>query len=386
MEWTELKEKFESMYGAGETQCFQSPGRVNLIGEHTDYNGGYVFPCALSFGTNAVVRKRDDHRMRFASTNFPLTVDTSLDTLAYKEEQDWANYLLGVVDQFVKRGHALGGFDLLLSGNIPNGAGLSSSASIELLMCVALNDLFGCGMEMLEMVKLSQKAENEFVGVNCGILDQFAVGMGQKDKAMFLKCDTIEFEYVPVVLGDYKLVIANTNKRRGLTDSKYNERRAECEKAVSEIQKEAAIQCLGDLSIADFERYKHLISDPVVQKRAQHVVYEDARVLEAVQKLKAGDLIRFGQLMNESHVSLRDLYEVTGAELDALVEEAWKAEGVLGSRMTGGGFGGCTVSIVYKDAIEAFIREVGRNYQQRTGLQADFYIADVGQGAGRYEG
>lgn len=389
MELKEVKSKFLEVFGAengeNEIRSYHSPGRVNLIGEHTDYNGGYVFPCALSFGTYAVARKRNDSIMKFASTNFDLKVEVDLNDNKYVKEHDWTNYTKGVVDQFVKNGSNISGFEVMFSGNIPNGAGLSSSASLELAMSVVLNDLFDLNYSMIDMVKLSQKAENEFVGLNCGIMDQFAVGMGKKDNAMFLNCRNLEYEYAPVVLNGAKIVIANSHKRRGLADSKYNERRSECEKAVEDLKKIMNIECLADVSVEEFEKNKLTIESEVCRKRAEHVVYEDDRTLKAVKMLQEGKIDEFGKLMNASHDSLRDLYEVTGLELDTLVEEARKIEGTIGSRMTGAGFGGCTVSIVKDDYIDKFIDEVGKNYKAKTGLTAEFYVAEIGDGAKRID-
>lgn len=389
MELKEVKSKFLEVFGAdnveNEIRSYHSPGRVNLIGEHTDYNGGYVFPCALSFGTYAVARKRNDFIMKFASTNFDLKVEVDLNDNKYVKEHDWTNYTKGVVDQFVKNGSNISGFEVMFSGNIPNGAGLSSSASLELAMSVVLNDLFDLNYSMINMVKLSQKAENEFVGLNCGIMDQFAVGMGKKDNAMFLNCLSLEYEYAPVVLNGAKIVIANSHKRRGLADSKYNERRSECEKAVEDLKKIMNIECLADVSVEEFEKNKLTIENEVCRKRAEHVVYEDDRTLKAVKMLQEGKIDEFGKLMNASHDSLRDLYEVTGLELDTLVEEARKIEGTIGSRMTGAGFGGCTVSIVKDDYIDKFIDEVGKNYKAKTGLTAEFYVAEIGDGAKRID-
>lgn len=390
MELKDVKVKFLEVFGESngtdnEIRSYHSPGRVNLIGEHTDYNGGYVFPCALSFGTYAVARKRNDSIMKFASTNFDLKVDVDLKNNKYVKEDDWTNYTKGVVDQFVENGANISGFEVMFSGNIPNGSGLSSSASLELAMSVVLNDLFGLKYDMLDMVKLSQKAENEFVGLNCGIMDQFAVGMGKKDNAMFLNCLTLKYEYAPVVLNGAKIVIANTHKRRGLADSKYNERRSECESAVADLKKVMNIECLADVSVEEFEKNKMAIQNEVCRKRAEHVVYEDARTLEAVKKLQEGKIDEFGKLMNASHDSLRDLYEVTGLELDTLVDEARKIEGTIGSRMTGAGFGGCTVSIVKDEYIDKFIEEVGKNYKAKTGLTAEFYVAEIGDGAKRID-
>lgn len=384
MELAELKELFNQSFGESENEikCFHSPGRVNLIGEHTDYNGGYVFPCALSFGIYAVARKRNDNKIKFKSTNFDLEVENDLENIKYQKEDGWANYPKGVIKAFSDSGLKLGGLEVIFSGNIPNGAGLSSSAALELAMSVVLNELFDLNTDMLDMVKLSQKAENTFVGVNCGIMDQFAVGMGKKDKAMFLNCRTLEYTYAPIKLEGAKIVIANTNKKRGLADSKYNERRAECEEAVEDLKKVLNITCLSDVTVEEFEKNKKYIENEIVRKRAEHVIYENDRTLKAVEYLKNGDIKAFGELMNKSHNSLRDLYEVTGKELDTLVEEARKIEGTIGSRMTGAGFGGCTVSIVEDEAVEKFIKEVGENYTEKTGLTADFYIAEIGEGAG----
>ncbi len=386
MKLSDLKKEFNRIYGEGEASVFFSPGRVNLIGEHTDYNGGYVFPCALTFGTYLVIRKNNKGVVRFASLNFDFKDEIALDKLETKvADGAWVNYPLGVMQQFSKKGVAFVGMDLMYYGDIPNGAGLSSSASIELATAVAVNDLYACKLDMMEMVKIGQRAENQFVGVNCGIMDQFAVGMGQKNHAMALKCDTLKWTAVPLELGNYKIVIANTNKRRGLADSKYNERRGECEKAVEYLNKKKPIHFLGDINLAEFEDLKSAIPDEVVLRRARHVVSENQRVIDAIPALKAGDLIKFGQLMNASHDSLRDDYEVTGVELDTLVEEARKIKGVIGSRMTGAGFGGCTVSLVDAGSVDTFIKVVGENYKARTGLTPDFYVAEVGDGAGKVD-
>ncbi|MDR1641853.1 MAG: galactokinase [Clostridiales bacterium] len=382
MDIKDLQSKFAQAYGDNyDTSAFFSPGRVNLIGEHTDYNGGYVFPCALSFGTYAVARKRSGNVMKFASSNFSKKVEASLDDLVFKPEDDWANYLKGVAYEIIQAGHELGGFEIFIEGNIPNGAGLSSSASIELLMAVALDSIFGLGIGRVELVKLCQKSENEFVGLNCGIMDQYACGMGKAGHAIFLDCKTITHEYVPLDLKGRKLVIANTNKRRGLTDSKYNERRAECEFALSQLNANLpGATCLGDISIEEFEANSGLITNPLAFKRARHIIYEDARVKKSVSLLKSGELLAFGELMRQAHESMRDDFEATGPELDALVEEAWKTPGVVGARMTGAGFGGCAVAIVDEDAIENFKKEVGEGYTKRIGLVPDFYVADVGDG------
>lgn len=377
-----LKEKFYELYGVDgqKPRLFFAPGRVNLIGEHTDYNGGYVFPCALNYGTYLMVRETEEPEIKFASVNFDYKAFVLPEDLDKKHNGEWIEYSLGVIDQLKKTGINPSGLELMYSGDIPNGAGLSSSASIELVTAFMLNTVYGKNIPMIELIKISQKAENEFVGMNCGIMDQFAVGMGQKDSALFLNCDTLDYELVPVKLGNYRLMIVNTNKRRGLTDSKYNERRAECEKAVEDISREKPVKNLSELSLAEFNKLKHLISDEVVRKRAFHVISENARVLEAIPALKSGNLDRFGELMNESHDSLRDDYEVTGIELDTLVEEARKIPGCIGSRMTGAGFGGCTVSIVHKDSIYEFIETVGKNYSGRTGLEPVFYQPEIGDG------
>lgn len=380
----QLNNAFAERFGdLNNTLSFFAPGRVNLIGEHTDYNGGHVFPCALSVGTYAVARKRDDKKVHLYSMNFEEmgVIEAKIDSLEYDKTRDWANYPIGVAAMLKEAGYEINqGVDIAFYGNIPNGAGLSSSASLELVTAIALTELFHLDIDRVEMVKLAQKAENEFVGVNCGLMDQFASGLGKKDHAILLDCDTLDYQYTPIVLKNEKLIITNTNKRRGLADSKYNERRSQCETALKELQAELAIDSLGDLSLEEFDQHKHLISDKVVQKRAKHAVYENVRTVEAVKKLNSGDIEGFGRLMNESHESLRDDYEVTGKELDALAEAAWQ-EGAIGSRMTGAGFGGCTISIVPEEATDRFIENVGNRYYESTGLEADFYVVDIGDGA-----
>ncbi len=380
-----LKNEFKKRYGTGkgDLPVFFSPGRVNLIGEHTDYNNGYVLPCALTFGTYLVIRENGENIVRLASENFSEAFEIALEDLDKKHADHWINYPLGIIDQLRKTGLQPKGMDLLFSGNIPNGAGLSSSASIEMVTAYALNHLFDGGLEQVELVKLSQKAENQFVGVNCGIMDQFAVGMGAKNKAVFLDCGTLDYELIPLHLEGYKLVIANTNKQRGLADSKYNERVAECNKALQYLRKAKDIRSLSDLSYQEFTGIRHLIPDITVRKRAKHVISENQRVLDAVQALRNNDLRLFGKLMNASHNSLRYDYEVTGPELDAIVEEARMADGVPGARMTGAGFGGCAVNLVAETAVENFIAQVGKNYQSRTGLHAEFYISEIGSGTTR---
>ncbi len=377
-----LLENFHKRYNTapGSERVFFSPGRVNLIGEHTDYNGGYVLPCSLSYGTYLVIRKNDEDHVNLISENFTYATSISIDNLFEKQDSEWVNYPLGVIEQLKKNGLSPVGMDLYFSGNIPNGAGLSSSASIELVTAFALNTLYGLGLNMIDLIKLSQKAENEFIGVNCGIMDQFAVGMGKAEHALFLNCETLEYEHIPAKLKDYKLVISNTNKRRGLADSKYNERRSECDTAVENLSAVKPIKYLSDLSLGDFMKIADSIEETLVRRRAHHVISENARVLDATAALKSGDLNTFGKLMNESHDSLRDDYEVTGKELDAMVNHARQQKGVLGSRMTGAGFGGCTVSLVHKAEIEKFRKNVGKAYKQETGLSPDFYIAEIGEG------
>ncbi|WP_442881271.1 galactokinase [Cetobacterium sp.] len=385
-----LIKEFKKEFGEkGRLETFFSPGRVNLIGEHIDYNGGKVFPCALDFGTYAVVRKREDNIFRMYSVNFENLgiIQFSLNSLVLDSNDDWANYPKGVIKTFIEEGYNIdSGFDIAFYGNIPNGAGLSSSASIEVLTSVILKDIFKLNIDMVDMVKLSQKAENKFIGVNCGIMDQFAVGMGKKNNAILLDCNSLAYTYAPFVLENISIVIANTNKRRGLGESKYNERRASCESALKDLQEsEIKITTLCDLDFESFENVKKNIKTNESLIRARHAITENERVLEAMEKLNSGDILSFGKLMNQSHISLRDDYEVTGLELDALVEAAWEEEGTIGSRMTGAGFGGCTVSLVENNHIEKFIKNVGKKYKERTGLEASFYIANPGEGARKLE-
>ncbi len=376
--------RFKEVYGdeAG-FKVFFAPGRVNLIGEHTDYNGGHVFPCALTIGTYGVARVRDDRKLRFYSMNFDHlgVIETSLDDLNPRKEAGWTNYPKGVMWAFEGRGYQIPkGLDILLYGNIPNGSGLSSSASIEVLTGYILKEFFGFEVSNQDLALIGQYSENNFNGVNCGIMDQFAIAMGKKDNAIFLDTADLSYTYAPISLKGAKLVIACSNKKRGLGDSKYNERRSECETALAELQTVVDIKGLGDLSEEKFEEVKSAIKDPVRVRRAKHAVYENQRTIKAVEALKADNIALFGQLMNDSHVSLRDDYEVTGIELDTLVEEAWKVEGVIGSRMTGAGFGGCTVSLVKDEAIDGFIKQVGDAYLEKIGYKADFYVVEVGDG------
>ena len=383
-----LMETFQNLFGAdGDIRTYFAPGRVNLIGEHTDYNGGHVFPCALTLGTYAVARKRDDRVLRFYSENFASlgVIETSLDDLVPDEKADWTNYPKGVMWTFEKRGYKLPqGMDIAIYGDIPNGSGLSSSASLEVLTGIVLKDMFGFDeITMPEIAQIGQYSENNFNGCNCGIMDQFASAMGKKDNAIFLDTNTLEYEYAPVVLPDAKIVITNSKVKHSLVDSAYNDRRSECETALEELKSEMPIVTLGDLTEAEFEAHKDTIKDPVRQLRAKHAVYENQRTIRAVAALKANNIEEFGKLMNESHVSLKNDYEVSCEEIDILVDLAWKIPGVIGSRITGGGFGGCTVSIVKNDAVNTFIEKVGNGYKEQTGNTAEFYVVEVGDGAHR---
>lgn len=384
MQMNQLEEKFGQLFGNKEVQSFFAPGRINLIGEHTDYNGGNVFPCAITLGTYGIASKREDSTVKLYSENFPEigVISFDLNDLQYKKEDNWTNYPKGVVKFLKEAGHDIStGLEMVIYGTIPNGAGLSSSASIELLMGVVLEELFDLTVERLELIQIGKKVENEFIGVNSGIMDQFAVGMGEKNKAILLDTNTLEYEMVPVELVDHVIVIMNSKKRRELADSKYNERRSECEQALSELQSVLDVQSLGDLDEATFEAHKQVISSEVLVRRAKHAVYENQRTLKATKALKAGDLATFGQLMNESHLSTQEDYEVTGVELDTLVHSAWKQPGVIGARMTGAGFGGCAIAIVQKNRTEDFIQQVGTEYESKIGYAAEFYIAEISDGA-----
>jgi len=378
----ELKSAFEAAYGKTAEAVYFSPGRVNLIGEHTDYNGGSVFPCALSFGTYLLLAKNDKKVMNFKSLNQPELVTLEFDKLTTPLDKSWVNYPLGVIAQFVKRGVEIKeGYDMLIWGNVPNGAGLSSSAALEVVTAYAFNDQLGTGYNRTVLAQIGQKSEHEFALVNCGIMDQFASANGAKDHAIHLNCDTLEFELVPVKLEGIKILISNTHSPHKLDSGAYNQRVAECKLAVEQLNKVRPLKYLAELTEAEFKSIESAITDPTARKRARHVVGEVQRTSDAVKALKAGDIIKFGQLMNASHVSLRDDYEVTGLQLDTMAEEAWKIPGVIGSRMTGGGFGGCTVSLVKDEAIDTFIEKVGAAYEAKTGLKPEFYIAEIGDGA-----
>ena len=382
----ELKQVFYQKMGEAPEAVYFAPGRVNLIGEHTDYNGGHVFPCALTIGTYGAVRRRPDTRLRFYSVNFESAgvIEADIKTLAYKKSDDWANYVKGVLWAFAEHGMAPDrGFDFVCLGNIPNKSGLSSSASLEILTCKVIADIFNFDVDGVLAAKLGQYAENRFVGVNCGIMDQFAIAMGKAGHAVFLDTATLDYTYVPVQMDGYKIVIGNTNKVRRLEDSKYNERRSQCETALSQINRIEPAASLGELTPERFDLLAYAIKDPVNIRRARHAVSENQRTLRAVEALAANDLKTFGRLMNASHVSLRDDYEVTGMELDTMAETAWQQEGVLGARMTGAGFGGCCVSIVREDCVDAFIQHVGAVYKERIGYEAGFYVVEIGDGPKR---
>ncbi len=381
----QLKSAYEAAYQKSATDIFFSPGRVNLIGEHTDYNGGFVFPCALSFGTYLLISPNSEQKINFRSLNIDAVYSLELTQLTTPlPDKAWANYPLGVFAQFIKRGVSITqGYDILFWGNVPAGAGLSSSAAMEVVTAFAFNELLGTGYDRTELAKIGQAAEHEFAGVMCGIMDQFASAQGQKDHAIYLNCDTLEFDLVPVKLEGIKVVVSNTHSPHHLDSGAYNDRVRQCQLAVQQISAVRPIKNLAELSQADFNQVEHTITDEVAHRRARHVVGEVQRTKDAVEALQQGNIEKFGELMTQSHISLRDDYEVTGPQLDALAEAAWKVDGVLGSRMTGGGFGGCTVSLVRDEAIPTFIEQVGAEYTKKTGLKADFYIAEIGDGAHR---
>lgn len=376
--------QFIEIFGESPEQLrsFFAPGRVNMIGEHIDYNGGHVLPVALEIGTYAISRKRSDKKLKFYSSNFSDIgiIEANLEDLSYKKDQDWANFPIGVFKYMQTETGFEHGLDIFFEGNIPNGAGLSSSASIELVTAVLVNEIYQLGASMLDLVKLSQNVENQFIGVNCGIMDQFAVGFGKQGNAILLDCETLEYRYTPFELTDSAIVIANTNKKRGLADSAYNERRSTCEAALEKLQQKLSISNLADMSPEQFEEHKGLLTEEEV-KRVRHVVTENHRTVKAIEILEQGNLNAFGELMKASHLSLRDDYEVSGKELDALAEAAWEQKGTVGARMTGAGFGGCTVNIVKNEHVDAFIEQVGKKYKDQIGYEATFYIVNAGGGA-----
>ncbi|MBD3950022.1 galactokinase [Tuanshanicoccus lijuaniae] len=379
-----LKEKFTEVFQREDGKVFFAPGRINLIGEHTDYNGGRVFPCAITNGTYAVAALREDTTVRCYSMNFDEVgvISFELSELVNRKEDSWTNFVKGVIKYLGEAGYTVDkGFDILIYGNIPNGSGLSSSSSLELLVGVTLEHLFDFDIDRVELVKIGQRVENHFIGVNSGIMDQFAIGMAAKEQAIYLDTNTLEYELVPAEFGDNVVLIMNTKKRRELVESNYNERRSQCEEALRRLQSELDIKALGELSVETFEANRHLIGDDVLERRAKHAVYENERTKLAKEALTSGDLERFGQLLNESHISLRDDYEVTGLELDTLVHTAWEQPGVLGARMTGAGMGGCAIALVNKDKVDAVQTEVQAVYEQTVGYPAEFYVAQVGDGA-----
>ncbi len=379
---TQLQQDFKKRYNKEATHTFFSPGRVNLIGEHIDYNGGLVMPCAITLGTYMLIAPNDDKVFRFKSVNFEDTLEIALQDAYTKSGEEWYNYPLGVINYFIEGGKELSGLDMLYYGDIPIGSGLSSSASIEVVTAFALNQLFNCGLTKLELVLISKRVENEFIGVNSGIMDQFAVAFGEKDKALVLNCDTLDYQAVDSNLGDYLLAIINTNKLRKLAESKYNERVQECQTALKQLQQELDIANLCDIDTATFDLYKHLITDATVLKRATHVVAENERVKLAAKALASNNLEEFGKLMYASHDSLKNLYEVSGKELDTIAEYGKTDPNVIGARMTGAGFGGCGIALVKKDSLGTFITKFTEYYESKIGYAPAVYSSLIGQGVG----
>jgi len=382
----QLVDKFLEIYGEGDgVGVYFAPGRVNLIGEHTDYNGGHVFPCALTVGTYAAARLREDTELHLYSLNYPESgmIRCSLQDLAYRQKDGWGNYPKGVVQTFMSKNCRIRqGLDILYYGDIPKGLGIGSSASIEVVTGLILKELMGLeDITMIDIALFSQLAENEYIGMSCGIMDPFTIAVGKKDHAIFLDTSDLTYMYAPLALAHEKIIITNSRKSRSAVDERYHERRIQCEQALKELQTVIAIRDLGELTAEVFEKVQEMIGSPVRLRRARHAVTENQRTIQAVEALKRGDIFEFGQLMNASHLSLKEDYEVSCEELDILVEEAWDIDGVLGSRMMGAGFGGCTVSIVENSAVNEFIRKVGENYEQRTGLHAEFYVVETGNGA-----
>jgi galactokinase len=377
----ELKSKFLETYGREAEKTYFTPGRVNLIGEHIDYNGGLVMPCAVTLGTWLLLSPNNDNVIRFKSLNFPEEAAFELKSSYQKTGSEWFNYPLGVFNELLKDHKIPTGLDILFFGNIPIGSGLSSSASIEVAMAYALNDYFNLGLEKIQIPLLAQKVENEFIGVNCGIMDQFAVAFGETDKAIVLNCDTLKYKIVDCNLGEYSLAIINTNKPRKLAESKYNERVAECQTALADLNKEITLHNLCELNADKFALHSHLITDQTVLKRATHVIKENDRVNLAAKALNAGELQEFGRLMYASHQSLKDLYEVTGKELDTVVDFCADYEHVIGARMTGAGFGGCAIALLKKGQEEDFAKQLTEYYVERIGYPAAIYISEIGNGA-----
>lgn len=389
MEISAIKKEFCALYGGNEEdiRIFKSPGRVNMIGEHTDYNGGYVFPAALKMATTIAVRQRNDNIIRLKATDLDVMVEADIEKLDSYRDLSWGNYQLGVAYILSQNGYDICGCDLLYDDTVPHGGGLSSSAAIEvataLMFATFHNEKHGITepVDMIKMALLSQKTENTYCGVNCGIMDQFASAMGKENHAIMLDCNTLQYKYVPLDLKGCKIVLSNTKKKHNLGASKYNERRSQCEEAVKNLKTVLPeITCLADITPDVLEANKNVFTDEIIYNRAKHVVYEIDRVVKSVDALEKGDIALFGELMNGSHDSLRDLYEVTGLELDTMVEEARKIPGTIGSRMTGGGFGGCTVSIVKEEYVDEFIEKVGAGYTAKTGLIPEFYVTETGNG------
>lgn len=386
-----LKDKFEEIYGEPSESVFFSPGRVNLIGEHIDYNGGMVLPVAINLGTYAVLRKRDDQKVNVISLNFESlgVMSFELDKIKYDADLDWVNYPMGVLYILQQEGFKTPfGFDTLFFGDLPNGAGLSSSASIEVLMATIANEYYGLGLEGVAIAKLCQKSENQFNGVNCGIMDQFSIAMGKKDHAVLLNCDTLEYENVPATLGDYRIVIVNTNKKRGLVDSEYNLRRTECDTAFTKLQAAfdlRKITSLCDLTPTEFLSVSEVLTSDSVYKRAYHAIVENHRTIKSKEALNAGNLVVFGEWMYSSHESLSNYFEVSCKELDLVVKLSRGLRGVLGARMTGAGFGGCAIALVHKDHCASYQKTIADKYKAETDLEAAFYIAQISGGTARVE-
>ena len=379
MEKMEAMKQFETLFGDKPEDLFTAAGRINVIGEHVDYCGGKVFPAALNLRCNVYGKKRGGKVIRMAFRGIDGVVEIETDKLDSYRNLKIGNYQAGVAYFLQEEGVEIVGCDLYYDCTVPFGSGLSSSAAIEVATAVTLCEYAGVPYDKVKLALLSQKAENKYAGVNCGIMDQFASAMGKKDHAVLLDCSTLEYEYVPLQLGEYCLVVANCNKPHNLVESKYNVRRQEVETALKAIQTVLDVKCLAEVSPKQFNEVKYLLSG-VVAKRAEHVVMECDRVHKAVEALKNGDIVELGRLLNESHYSLRDLYEVTGKELDTLSAFARKETDCLGSRMIGAGFGGCTISIVKKTAVEGFIRRVGKAYHDAIGYNASFYETSIEDG------
>jgi len=376
----ELLKEFRNRFQKEAAHIFFCPGRVNLIGEHIDYNGGNVMPCAITLGTWLAITKNTDKKFRFHCLNFPETVELHLQSSYSKTGKGWFNYPLGVIHQFIQDEHNLSGLDMLFYGNLPISAGLSSSASIEVLTAFALSELFRLHITRKDLALLSKKVENDFIGVNCGIMDQFAVAMGQKNKAILLNCDTLNYEYLPLEPGEYTLAIINSNKQRTLADSKYNERFAECGAALKLLKQQLDVQHLCEVDFHSFQLYRYLLNDPVLEKRALHVISENFRVGEAVEALKAGELFTFGKMMYASHQSLKDLYEVSGTELDTIVDFCKTFDGCIGARMTGAGFGGCAIALIKKDLFQVFAVQLASYYKSKIGYEPEVFDSEIGDG------